>query len=518
MKTGNVTTFQKVLLCTVGLMGVSLVTHAQQASFWLELEDVRRNRLLSEEPAPRLGVVSSLSRVAFNDPERSGLVIAPLYSYASWNSGYTTPAGDGAQWQGRGLNWVATGGLEWTSEHVHVALRPEIWVAQNLAYDILPAQAGTTEWGDYLTGIDRPQRFGDDPLFRVWPGQSGAWLRWRFLGVGITSENFILGPARYNPIIMGPGAAGIPRIELGTLQPAQTRIGEIEALSWWGLMSESAFYDDDSSNDLRFHLGYSLGYSPAFAPELRFGFHRVYHSPLETVTWGKAFQHVDTFFKSRRDNSSGDDDITQTASLTFQWFFPRIRSEFYAEWARNDHTWDLEDFMLNPEHSEALVLGFQHTMEIRGLTAIWDFETARLGNNETTTEGSPRPTFPYYRHGPVEQGDTQLGQVIGAPIGPGSNMQTVGFTALPEDWSLTFRFTRIAHDNDYYLQFAPVSLVGERTSGGYWVEGIWSIAGTYDLDEGTRLYADIAQSITWNRNWSGNAASTRFGFGIRRAF
>lgn len=405
-----------------------------------------------------------------------------------------------AQWEGRGLNtWLSAGlGFQWGD--FRGALAPEFWFAQNLRFDTLPSHSSIeSEWGDYFAGIDRPQRFGDDPVVAFGLGQTGVrFERWN-LGVALTTENMWLGPAMDNAIVMSNNAAGFPRFEIGTAEPAQTRFGRFEAVTWWGRLTESDFFDSNPDNDHTFHLGYSLGYVPPVLDNLYLGFNRSYLSPWSTIDTFKVFQHFDTFFKNnRRTFNGGEDDIHQVASLTAHWFLPAAGFEVFLEWARNDHTSNFNDFLRNPEHSQAFTFGFRKAYDLQQMYLVLEGEITKLGNNETTTLGSPRPTFPYYRHGAVAQGYTNRGQIMGAWIGTGSNSQYLGVKGY-FPWGIAHAgVQRVAWDQDYYLQFQ--SALGDRTFAGYQVSVLYSAGATVFVAP-FDLGIDYSLQQTLNRNW-----------------
>lgn len=404
-----------------------------------------------------------------------------------------------AQWEGRGVNTWISGGIGFGWGDLRGTLAPEIWYAQNLDFDTLPSHPSIeSEWGDYFAGIDRPQRFGNEPVVDVSPGQTGVrFERWNF-GVALTNENMWLGPAMDNAIVMSNNAAGFPRFEIGTAEPVQTRFGRFEAVTWWGRLTESDFFDSNPANDHTFHLGYSLGYVPPVLDNLYLGFNRSYLSPWATIDTFKVFQHFDGFFKNNRREFNGEDDIHQVASVTAHWFLPAAGFEVFLEWARNDHTSSIHDFLRNPEHAQAFTLGFRKAYELQSLYLVIEGELTKLGNNETTTLGSPRPTFPYYRHGPVVQGYTNQGQIMGAWIGTGSNSQYLGAKGY-FPWGVAHTgVQRIAWDQDYYLQFQ--SALGDRTFGGYQVSMLYS-AGAVVFIAPLDLGFTYSLQQTLNRNW-----------------
>lgn len=512
---------RETLVCLFTL--VLLLAHVsaafgQASAFWLDAQE-RRDDVVVRQNERQIGTLVSPSRLRSIDSESGWLTLLDIYTFSTINSAYATNGPDGALWQGRGVSGIVGGGVVLRHSGLSLTIAPEIWATQNASFETIPSHSSIeSEWGDYYTGIDRPQRYGDDASITPWFGQSELRFTHGHFTSALTSENLALGPGRFNPIVLGYGSAGIPRLEIGTFRPVETKIGDLEAATWWGTLIESPYFDSDQSNNNRFTVGYALSYSPPLTTDLVLGLNRVYHSPGDTVNVRKAFPFFAPIFKSSdRIDQTEEDDVTQTVSVTAHWTIPQVGFEVYLEWARNDHTYDLGDFLQNPEHSQAFTYGFQQAFTVFDRDWKVDAELTRLGNNETTTRDSPRPTAPYYRHGVVVQGDTQLGQVLGAYIGPGSNSQTLGLS-LYEEWGNAWvRFFRTAYDNDYYLQFFDPAIVRTRDFSNYWVETAWSIGGIYRISQ-VDIYASIGRALTRNRYWDTNETNWFGSIGAKYEF
>ena len=75
------------------------------------------------------------------------------------------------------------------------------------------------------------------------------------------------------------------------------------------------------------------------------------------------------------------------ASLFFRWVMPASRFEFYGEWARGDHSWNVRDLLVEPEHSSGFIAGMQKAS--RGSpSGFWRFAA------ELTVLGSARRRRP----------------------------------------------------------------------------------------------------------------------------
>jgi hypothetical protein len=155
------------------------------------------------------------------------------------------------------------------------------------------------------------------------------------------------------------------------------------------------------------------------------------------------------------ENPTGDDEHDQLLSLFARWVLPDDGFEAYAEWARNDHSWKVSDFFLEPEHSQGYTIGLQKALRLSGnrILAL----TTELTHLERSTTFQVRDTPTYYAHSIVTQGYTHRGQIIGAGIGPGSNSQYLG-TDLYAPWGKAGVYVeRIVHDNDAYYAWAAAN-------------------------------------------------------------
>jgi hypothetical protein len=76
-----------------------------------------------------------------------------------------------------------------------------------------------------------------------------------------------------------------------------------------------------------------------------------------------------------------------------------------------------------------------------------NFETTHL---EQSADRIVRPAGAWYIHGIILHGYTNQSQVLGAGIGPGSNLQTLDFSVWEEDKVWGIQLERYAHNMDFY--------------------------------------------------------------------
>ncbi len=413
----------------------------------------------------------------------------------SYNSEFPFGYNDGAQWQGKGFNSVLSGGVMVKQWFFTATLYPDLWCAQNDDYPIIPGK--TNKFGDYDSRLDRPQRFGSDALYKFDWGQSGIRFDYKKFTIGFTNENFWVGPSIKNSILMSDNAPGFPHIDIGTNKPVNTFIGDFEANFIWGQTKESDYFDTDPDNNYNLFVAYFLQYTPSFIPGLSLGFNRVFESPWEKLCMFNAFPHFDTFFKKSRwkkfDSPDGEDDIDQLLSFVFNFNLKESGLNLFSEIGYNDHKANLEDLLLNPEHSIGITLGFKKAYNLTNKYLLVEGEYTKLGNNETSNYNSLRPTGSWYRHTPW--GYTNNGQVMGAAIGPGSNSQYLGVMVYYNRGSIGCYGQRMVYDYDYFQRthywaqylYNNVQLIG----------GLKGIVFIGDFD----LYYDFSVCHNYNYNF-----------------
>jgi hypothetical protein len=378
------------------------------------------------------------------------------------NSRFPTGRNDGPVWQGRGLTTSVEAGGRVRWRGVSLTVRPRLLYTENRSFELAPVVvANTSEYAYPWHIIDMPQRFGPDAFWTVDPGDSEVRVEAGDLTLGLSTGAMWWGPGLRNAIIMSNNAPGFPHAFVGTRRPLGTGIGEFEARWIWGRLRQSEWFDPLVPNEEdRFITGIVGSYSPSFLDGLTIGIARVFTVlvPEEGVSLGDYFAVLSGLRKRAMispSNPSGDDAYDQLASVFGRWVLSNSGFEVYWEWARNDHSWELRDFLLEPEHSQAYTIGLQKAIDLdqRNVLAL----RAELTHLEADPTFQVRPKGTYYQHAPVTQGYTHRGQIIGAGIGPGGNSQYIGLDHYGPSGRLGLYLERQVHDNDAYYTWAAAN-------------------------------------------------------------
>jgi hypothetical protein len=301
--------------------------------------------------------------------------------------------------------------------------------------------------------IDWPDRPGAGTWTAVEPGQSYVRIDAYGFAAGVSTENVWWGPSLHNPIVFGNSAAGFPHVFAGTGRPLDIGIGALDFEVLWGRLEESEHFDADGTNDRRLIAGLIVDFEPVFAPGLYIGAARSYLTTIPPDGFG-----IDDFFLQPytgvRENLpgafAGDNQII---SVFGRFTAPGAGLEAWAEWARDDHWEDLEDLVKQPDHSQVYTFGMQKVFaQDDALLRIYG-ELTHL--QAAITLRSFRPPATFYTNGSVRQGYTHRGQLLGAGIGPGSDMQIIGADWLAA-WGRSGLFLqRTRFDDDaYYANYA----------------------------------------------------------------
>lgn len=364
-----------------------------------------------------------------------------------YSSTYPRSYNDGPLWIGKGTTIVFNGGVQAKWGVLDLTINPLAYYSFNESFDLVSNENKDPFSYPYHGNIDYVVRYGDDPFFKIFPGQSDVSLNFSSVRFGVSTQNFQWGPSRYNPIIMSSQAPGIPHVYIETDDPIPTKIGEFELKQFWGELAESDYFDGIEDNDRRYITGMSFGYRPKWVKGLNLGFNRVLYKD-----WGD-LNTKDIFITTFRFNpppsaepGGQNDDFDQIASVSARWTFPEVGFESYFEFARNDFGGAI--FGLQPEHSRAFTLGFtklfdlinNHTLSVTG-------EHTTLGQSRSVLV---RPTPTYYVHSVVVQGYTHHGQILGAGIGPGSHSNILHLKLYADQSMHGIRIQTIRFDDDYY--------------------------------------------------------------------
>ncbi|MDB5121043.1 MAG: hypothetical protein JWN56_2261 [Sphingobacteriales bacterium] len=414
------------------------------------------------------------------------LQILPIIWNQQYNTHYPEGFNDGAMVPARGYQTLISAGFFAKYGPLSIQLMPELVFAENRKFNGFSPSQTDRAWAiyyqNYLNLVDLPERFGETVYFNGFWGQSSIRFTHRALSVGISSENLWWGPGKNNSLVIGNSAPGFKHITLNTVRPVKTFAGSFEGQLIAGRLESSGFVPPEIRREYQGKVLYSpkpddwryinagiLTYHPKWIPSLFLGITRsfyIYHNDLGSKL-GDYLPFLTPLEKKNADITTGGEDKKkrdQLSSLFARWLFVQAKAEIYFEFGRNDHSFDLRDFLLMPEHSRAYVFGLRKILKIKNSK---NFDVIQFSSEFTQLErnvtNNYRPSPSWYIHHQVRDGYTNNGQLLGAGIGPGSNMQSFDICFIKNFKLVGLQFERVVHNNDFhYLSVTELN--------DYWVD------------------------------------------------
>jgi hypothetical protein len=413
-------------------------------------------------------------------------------------SGYPGAGRDGPLWAGRGWSGMLETGVSFRRGPVSGAVRPQVVGSENEGFD--HAAVSIPGFGPFIypwhaTQIDWPLRHGSRSFREVHPGESYLRYDGRGFGVGLSTERLRWGPARRNPLIMGPGAPGFPHLFVGTSAPASTLIGEMEVEAVWGRLSASEHFDVAEEDGHRLFGGLLLQLRPRGAEDLHIGVTHAHVENLDPLD-GSGVGFLTRPFLPR-DRELGRLDRLQLGSVFFRYVVPDGGTEFYGEWGRRDLWADVLRFKALSRGDAGFTFGFQHVRSGESNRVRIHGELTSLRTTRALVDGGRPLTF--YVHSRVRHGYTHRGRLLGAPIGPGSDAQTLGVDLIfPRSGHVGLMAERVRRDDDAFFRvWAP--FLGYR---GHDVE--LTVAAPFGLRwQNWEARGSVSHSWRRNRNFTG---------------
>ncbi len=371
------------------------------------------------------------------------LSLLPIYTHTRFNSHHPYGWADGAMVPAKGLQQYISGGIYLRAGWFEAQLRPEFVWAQNSEFQNPPFRQRY---------IDMPERMGQERYEKAFLGQSFAKLHIGHAAIGFSNENIWWGPGRKNAIIMSNNAPGFRHFTLHTNRPLQTRYGTFEGQVVAGKLRRSGFtyplrytpgtwppiagnVEPDTINGDGF-FSYITGmvgvYQPKWTPGLFLGLIRVVQAEGEPENWTDYFEMLYLASRGEKTGQGAEPEgmqRDQRIAFFARYLFPESHAEIYMEIGREDNWWDFEDFVTRIQYSTTYLAGFRRIYDLKGKDQ-WLEIMGEYTKIQSPFANLVRPTtlgYSFYTHGAVG-GWTHRGQVMGAGIGPGSNMMTVGAT------------------------------------------------------------------------------------------
>lgn len=370
-----------------------------------------------------------------------------------------------------GLQTYFSGGVQARYKFLNLTFRPEFVIAQNKGFqsDLTSMTDSQIKSRFFLWNYgDFPERYGENVYARIWWGQSKLTAQYGAFEIGAATQNFWWGPGQFNALTFSNNAQGIPHFTINTTKPAKTFIGNFESQLIIGKLKNSGLapsqfkdlnekYFLPFSGDWRYLNALMVSYNPKWVPGLFLGFSRTFQQYSKSMGTGflAYFPVFEPLTKEKYGFDRDGEGQDQQFTIFGRWVFPKLKNEIYFEYGRRDHSANWRDFILNPEHARAYILGFTQLFEIAKISKTiqvrGEITHQQESNNRYIRYGGLGGGLSWHTHTPA-RGFVQEGQPMGVGIGVGSNVQTFEISLVDELAKMGVLFERLANNQDFYYK------------------------------------------------------------------
>lgn len=410
----------------------------------------------------------------------------PLTIQTQFNSHHPYGWNDGAMIPAKGAQTLLSAGIFMEYGMLSIQFRPEVDLAVNNYFDTFYSQTYPVifaRYYDFNNNIDIPARFGKDEYSRANWGQSSIRLNYKALSFGLSTENLWWGPGMRNALIMSNNAAGFKHFTFNTRKPIKTGIGSFEGQIIAGRLEGSGynvleptrdFFSDPlevkKPDDWRYLSGLAITWQPKWVPGLFLGLTKsaqLYHNDLSK------FGDYLPFFSSGT-NVSADEAVEKRdtrGSVFMRWLWPEEHAEIYFEYGKNNSTGTARSRALEANRRRAYIFGMRKMLPFntgRNENILVSLEATQM---QQTNVNDIREADSWYVNKYVRHGYTNRGEVLGAGIGPGGNLQSIDVSWVSGLKRLGIQIERYVHQNDFYFYAYEDSLDPRR----HWTD--FSLAG-----------------------------------------
>lgn len=402
--------------------------------------------------------------------EKGRIQLLPFTWQQQFNTHHPYSLNDGAMIPARGYQTMISGGIYAQYGPLSIQLRPEYTYAENKNFQGFSKEQPDQVWAEYYylhNHIDMPERFGKTAYQKLFWGQSSLRLTVGPVSLGISNENLWWGPGVRNSLIMSNSAPGFHHITLNTVKPIRTWIGSFEGQIICGRLEDSGFTPPDTNRiyngvklyipkrtDWRYINGMVVSFQPKWVPGLFFGATRTFITYYKDM--GRTFKDfLPIITPMTKEANYGDNESPfpndQRASAFLRWLWVKANAEIYTEYMREDHALNFRQIITFIEHTHAYVFGLRKMIPLNHFKNQFIQVNIELTKLEQTTTNPEVPSeYLYVHYAGISQGYTNRGQLLGAGIGPGSNMQSLSVSWIKGLKTVGVEFERFVQNNDLH--------------------------------------------------------------------
>ena len=424
--------------------------------------------------------ISYTSKNVFNGSDQLIFKVLPFTIDQQYNSSNSYGWNDGLMIPAKGYQQLISAGFFLKAGPLTIQAQPEFVYAENPDYLSGNDRTASDRYLNFIAlssyGADLPAHYEKENFSTLALGQSSVRLDLGPISFGLSNENLWWGPGRRTALIMSNNARGFRHVTLNTIRPIITPVGTLEGQIIGGRLENSSSPINLAKNqDWRYLSGMVLNYQPKWIPGLSLGLTRVFQIYYTDIKGVNDYIPLFQAFEKKRTNEDAKR-RDQLTSVFAKFIFKEANAEIYAEFARNDHSINLRDFLQEPQHSRAYLFGFQK------LISAFKADESFLISAEVSQLSQPlnrilRSAGTWYVH-EISQGYTNGGEVLGAGTGPGGNLQNFEFSWLKGVKKISIQIERYEHNRDYYQELLDPG----NNFNGQWVDLSAGLLGSWNFN------------------------------------
>lgn len=449
--------------------------------------------------------ISSLTGTSFADSLKNltytpisgagfDLSILSPYTRLEFQSHHPYPYNNGIILPAKGFSNVTSIGVAVRHKFLSIQFRPEFYSAQNKEYEGFPESHFDIIWGrryNFWNRIDQPEQHGIGRKQVFDWGQSHAMITFdSYVGIGVSNENLWWGPGKRNTLLMSNNSRGFQHLVLKTLQPIKTPIGHFETSIVSGFLEGSGFAPPDTTrstlrnsrfyvpkrDERRYLNAITFSYQPKWIKGLTLGGTRTFQMYWDFARETKSYLPIFFNLFRKNDEDRNEREIDQYLAFNGRWYWESGQAEIYFEFGRNDASFNFRDFLISPQHSRAYVIGFSKLLPLKNDYVEINYEHTELSQ---TINYIIRNAFGWYEHSLVAHGYTNRGEVLGASIGPGSDMDHITISYVKGFNKVGILFERLAHQQDFY--YSAWDDINDFRR--FWIDYSFGVNGYWQFDK-----------------------------------
>lgn len=444
----------------------------------------------------------STDRKGEAEKQKLDFKVLPILSTTVYNSNRPFGWGNSGLKNGRGFQNLTSPGIYGKLLFLEIQLRPEFTFSQNKPYQ--GYRGGTSEDLDitrfrYWNYGDNPERFPEEYNSQAYWGQSYLSLNFGKVELGYSTQNIWWGPGQFTGLIFSNNAQGMKHFYLKTKQPADIFIGKLEGQLIAARADDSGVLPSQNeslnskyalpfSGDWRYINGLSLTYQPVFFPQLFIGFNRTFQQYNNNVgpDLKDRFPVLQPFQKKKLfedGNSVAYDTLgqDQQVSVFFRYMNSKAQFEIYVEFGRRDHSFDWREFILNPEHARAYLMGFSKLFKTGVTDKFIQIRGEVIHQQESVNRYIRYPddmissSTSWHTHYQV-RGFSNYGEAMGVGIGVGGNAQILEISQVKNLNKVGILFQRLENQQDFFYR-------------------------AYGQNPEKKPWVDFSMAVIWEQQW-----------------